>query len=84
MDLRNVASVDALAGAVHQFVLRPGESEAFRITATLTEGLKYKLVIHPVFESLVGRVVVAGREDQLTVDFPIQSIGGLRRAGRLP
>jgi hypothetical protein len=83
VDLRDVSSVDALKEAAHQFVLAPGESEAFRITATVAEGTRYKLVVHPEFESIMARSVAAGVADQLTVDFPVQSVAAMRRAGLL-
>jgi hypothetical protein len=81
VDLRGVSSVDALNEASHQFVLPPGGSEAFRITATVTEGTRYKLVIHPEFESIAAKSITAGLADQLSIDFPFQSVEALKRAG---
>jgi hypothetical protein len=83
VDLRGISAADVLKEVPHQFVLRPGDSEAFRITTRVDEGMRYKLVVHPEFESIPARTVAAGIADQLTVDFPLQSVEALRRAGLL-
>ncbi|MFF3967929.1 hypothetical protein ACFYZI_41040 [Streptomyces griseorubiginosus] len=80
-DLREVSAVDTLQGAPHQFILPPGASEAFRIALTVKEGMRYKLVVHPEFESIPDREISSGEVDHLTVEFPLQSMESLRRAG---
>ena len=81
VDLRGISAVDTLKDASHQFVLRPGDSEAFRIVTTVSEGTRYMLMIQPEFESITGREFSAGRGDHVTVDYPMQSVEALRKGG---
>src|SRR5262249_33664253 len=83
VDLQGISAADALKDVPNQFVLRPGDSDAFRIITTVAEGTRYKLVIHPEFESIPARAIAAGVADQVTVDYPLQSLEALRRAGLL-
>lgn len=81
-DLSSADEHDLLASADVQFVLRPGESDAFSILTVGEEGCEYKIVIACMADNLSCALVYAARSEPVIVSFPIRTSEGLRRHGK--
>ncbi|WP_271592242.1 lipase family alpha/beta hydrolase [Bradyrhizobium sp. CCBAU 65884] len=77
-DIRTSNDVDLLAEVRAQFILKGGETDAFRLTITANEGFRYKATLACVLESLTEAGQEYGDSSDLLLTYPIRTVRGLR------
>ncbi len=77
-DISETDSVDLLAKAHAQFILKAGDSDAFSVTVRGREGFRYQVLVECFAESLIeqGRAFVSSAQVALT--YPTRTLEGLR------
>jgi len=78
-DVRSVSSVDLFGQLSGQWLLSPGESDAFSVALTLDEGFRLSVVVHAAAKPLDASGEFAVRSPAAVVEFPIQSPATFRR-----
>jgi hypothetical protein len=77
-DISEADSVDLLASASAQFILRAGDSDAFSVNMLGREGFRYQLLIECRAESLIGQGSVSISSAPILITYPIRTLEGLR------
>jgi alpha/beta hydrolase family protein len=76
-DISETDSVDLLADVRTQFILKPGDSDAFSVVVTAKEGFRYEATVDCECEILGqnGRLLCTSTAASLT--YPIRTLGGM-------
>jgi hypothetical protein len=82
-DISTKDVVELLETVEHQFILKPGESDAFSLTLFGNEGYEYKAVLVAALESIASEEQWIAESEVLTVVYPIRTVEGSRGHGNL-
>lgn len=77
-DISEMDSVDLLASASAQFILKADDSDAFSVAISGREGFRYQLRIECSAESLVGQRRVSISSAPILLTYPTRTLEGLR------
>lgn len=82
-DISTEDVVELLETVEHQFILKPGESDAFSLTLFGNEGYEYKGVLVAALESIAHQEQWITESEVLTIVYPIRTVEGSRGHGNL-